>query len=45
MLAFQPNAALLLTEEQQMNLERKPDAALLCLSISKAAVAVVLQVL
>ena len=39
-LTFQPNAALLLAEE--MNLGWRPDAALLCLSISKAAVAVVL---
>ena len=42
-LTFQLNAALLLTEEQQMNLGWRPDAAVLCLSISKAAVAVVLQ--
>ena len=40
-LTFQPNAALLLAEE--MNLGWRPDAAVLCLSISKAAVAVVLQ--
>ena len=39
-LTFQPNAALLLAE--QMNLGWRPDAAVLCLSISKAAVAVVL---